>query len=168
MPIVVLVGFMGSGKSSVGRKLARFLGTNFIDSDVKVEQRLGMTIADAFRRHGEHYFRKVEADTIERLLQEESAVIALGGGSLENEGTLSLLQNLFVAYLDVSFCVSMDRIKGDVNRPLVQSEELESRYLRRLGAYSKWADVTYDADRMTTDQIAAALLMHLREGNGRV
>ncbi|MDA8025471.1 MAG: shikimate kinase [Actinomycetota bacterium] len=165
MPIVVLVGFMGSGKSSVGRKLARSLGATFIDSDVKVEERLGMTIAAAFRQFGEMYFRKIEAETIEHLLTTENAVVALGGGSLEDEGTLELLRGQFVAYLDVSYGVSMARIKGDPNRPLVQSEELESRYLRRLGSYSKWAKVTFDADRLTTEQIATALLGQLREGS---
>ncbi len=166
MPVVVLVGFMGSGKSSVGRKLARSLNTSFVDSDLKVEETLGMTIATSFRIHGERYFRRIEAETIRGLLSEGDAVVALGGGSLEDEGTLALLEGQFVAYLNVSFEISMERIRGDVNRPLVQSDELESRYLRRLSAYSKWATVTYDADTLTTDQIATALLAEVRSGNG--
>lgn len=153
---------MGSGKSSVGRKLARSLGVTFIDSDNKIEERLGMTISSAFRIHGEKFFRRVEAETIHSLLTVEDAVVALGGGSLEDESTLELLQGQFVAFLDVSFKTSMERIKGDVNRPLVQSEEIEARYLRRLNAYKKWASITFDADNWTTDKIARALLEELR------
>ena len=88
---IVLVGMMGAGKSSVGRRLAARLGVPFIDADTEIEAAAGMTIADIFARHGEPEFRKGEARVIARLLEAGPQVLATGGGAVMDPNTRALI-----------------------------------------------------------------------------
>src|ERR1700741_643199 len=89
---IVLVGMPGSGKSSIGRRLAQHLGLEFIDADQEIETAAGMSIADIFAQHGELYFRAGEARVIARLLDKGPRVIATGGGAFANLDTLALVR----------------------------------------------------------------------------
>ena len=95
---VVLIGFMGAGKSTLGPILADRLGWRFIDADLELESEAGTTIADLFNALGEPAFRQLEANIVARLLSRSNAVLALGGGAVEAETTRSLLSK-FIRYL---------------------------------------------------------------------
>ena len=118
--VAVLVGFMGAGKTTVGRIIAERLGQPFVDSDVLIEQRLGREIRDIFATEGEAYFRELEHATVADLVRGPEAVIALGGGAVQDRRTRAVLRNARVIYLRVSYDEAMSRIQGDRFRPLLQ------------------------------------------------
>jgi shikimate kinase len=99
--VVVLVGFMGAGKTTVRRIIAERLGQPFVDSDVLIEQRLGREIRDVFATEGEAYFRELEHATVADLVRGPEAVVALGGGAVEDLRTRAVLRNARVVYLRV-------------------------------------------------------------------
>ena len=109
---IVLVGMMGSGKSSIGRRLATRLGIAFVDADSEIEQAAGMTIAEIFERHGEPYFRAGEARVIARLLDQGPQVLATGGGAFMNPDTRAAIRRKGVSvWLKAELDVLMKRIK---------------------------------------------------------
>lgn len=125
---VVLVGMMGAGKSSIGRRLAQRLGIPFVDADAKIEEaHAGVTIAEIFATYGEPYFRSGEARVIARLLDEGPQVLATGGGAYMNENTrASIRQKGISVWLKADFEVLMRRVKrrsGD--RPMLQGDPAE-------------------------------------------
>ena len=124
---VVLVGMMGAGKSSIGRRLAQRLGLSFVDADAEIEAAAGMTIAEIFARDGESYFRSGEARVIARLLDQGPQVLATGGGAFMNgETRASIRQKGISVWLKADFEVLMRRVKrrsGD--RPMLQGDPAE-------------------------------------------
>ena len=123
--VVVLVGFMGAGKTTVGHIMAERLGQPFVDSDVLIEQRLGRDIRDIFRTEGEPYFRQLEHATVAGLVRGPDAVIALGGGAVEDPRTQAVLRNARVVYLRVSYDEAMARVKSDEFRPMLHRPDLD-------------------------------------------
>ena len=125
---IALVGMPGSGKSSVGRRLAPRLGLPFIDADAEIEQAAGgMTVAEIFAKHGEAEFRSLEARVIARLLDEGPAVIATGGGALINEGTRALIRDRAVSiWLKADIPVLMRRVRRKSDRPLFKGKDTET------------------------------------------
>ena len=121
---IVLVGMMGSGKSSIGRRLAARLAVPFVDADSEIEQAAGMTIAEIFERHGEPYFRAGEARVIARLLEHGPQVLATGGGSFMNADTRALIRAKAVSvWLKAELDVLMKRIKRRGDRPLLKNDD---------------------------------------------
>ncbi len=124
MPNLVLVGFMGTGKTSVGRKLARKLGMKFVDTDQEIERVTGMTVREIFKKHGEIRFRSEEKAAVRRITGEDGQVIATGGGVvLDPENMRMLKQNGVVVCLTAEPEVIYQRLKNKKNRPLLQTEE---------------------------------------------
>lgn len=118
-PRIVLVGFMGAGKSTVGPLLAAKLGWDFVDMDHRVEERLGMSVADAFERLGEPAFRQEEEAVARELLERTQTVVAAGGGAFTQEPTRQLLQQQALAlWLRVPLEVAEARIGAGHGRPL--------------------------------------------------
>jgi shikimate kinase len=118
---VVLVGMMGAGKSSVGRRLAARLGIDFIDADTEIESAAGMTIPEIFAKHGESYFRSGEARVIARLLDGGPQVLATGGGSIMDQTTRDLIHIKGVSvWLKADLDVLLKRTKRRNDRPLVE------------------------------------------------
>ena len=148
---IVLTGFMGSGKSTVGPLLARQLGWQFIDVDDVIEAEAGSSIGELFARHGEAAFREREQAAIARLISAESLVLALGGGAIESDSTRALLlgaEHVRLIHLEVGLSTSLARCSADARvRPvLADRANLEARYLRRLPLYrSAHASVVVDA-----------------------
>ncbi len=142
--IIFLCGFMGCGKSAMGRALARRLRLPLIDTDAYIVEQEGMSIPDMFEQKGEPYFRKVEADTI-RSLCSRSAVVACGGGAMLNPETAAAARAAgTVALIDQTFDVCYDRIKDDKNRPIVQrntKEQLREIFNARDGVYRAHANL---------------------------
>lgn len=118
---IVLVGMMGAGKSSIGRRLAGRLGIPFIDADAEIESAAGMTIPEIFEKHGEPYFRAGEARVIARLLDNGPQVLATGGGSVMDPQTRALIgQKGISIWLKADIDVLLKRTKRRNDRPLVE------------------------------------------------
>jgi shikimate kinase len=129
---VVLVGMMGAGKSSIGRRLAVRLGIPFVDADSEIEAAAGMTIPDIFSTRGEPEFRAGEARVIARLLESGPQVLATGGGAFMNEATRAAIAAKGISvWLRAEFEVLMRRIKRRQDRPLLKTDDPEAT-LRRL------------------------------------
>jgi len=159
--VVVLVGFMGAGKTPVGRIVAERLGQPFVDSDVLIEQRQGREIRDIFRTEGEPYFRQLEHETVAGLVRGQDAVVALGGGAVEDPRTRAVLRHARVVYLRVSYDEAMTRVKRDEFRPMLHRPDLDEVYQRRLPAYEDLSVLTVDTDGRRPAAIALEVLAQL-------
>jgi len=127
---IFLVGFMCSGKTTVGELLAKRLGWRFVDIDKEIEKREGMSIPDIFERKGEAYFREIELKTLKELSEREHVVISTGGGLGANPEAMKLMKERgVVVWLKVSFEDFMKRCGNDEGRPLLK---LGEKKLRRL------------------------------------
>jgi shikimate kinase len=162
---IVLVGMMGSGKSSIGRRLATRLGLAFVDADSEIEEAAGMTIAEIFDKHGEPYFRAGEARVIARLLDHGPQVLATGGGAFMNRDTRAVIRDKGVSiWLKAELEVLMKRIKRRGDRPLLKTDDpaatLTALIEQRYPIYAE-ADVTVLSrdvpHESIVDEIVAAL-----------
>jgi shikimate kinase len=132
---VVLVGLMGAGKSTVGRRLAGRLDLPFKDADAEIEAAAGMSVADIFATHGETYFREGERRVIARLLQEGPSVLATGGGAFMNPETRAWIAQSGVSiWLKAEFEVLMKRVRKRSNRPLLKNPDPESSMRQLMAA----------------------------------
>jgi shikimate kinase len=157
---IVLVGLMGAGKSTVGRRLAQGLGLPFRDADHEIEAAAGMTIPEIFSIHGETHFRNGERRVIARLLQEGPLVLATGGGAFMNDETrLRISQAGISIWLKADLDVLMRRVRKRSTRPLLQNADPEGTMRRlmevRYPIYAT-ADLTVESqdgphDRVVTD-----------------
>ena len=159
---IVLTGFMGSGKSTVGPLVATRLGWLFVDADDVIVTRTGMTISDIFAQHGEPAFRRLERETISELAAEERLVLALGCGAIEDRETRRLLlesPGTMLVHLEVSLDTALARCSGtDQSRPvLADRANLATRYERRLPLY-RTAHASIAADALPPEQVAEAVL----------
>ncbi len=159
---IVLTGFMGSGKTTVGPLVAQRLGWRFVDADDVIADEAGCTIADLFRREGEARFRERERAAIARLAEGEGLVLALGGGAIEDASTRSLLehaQETLLVHLKVELATTIKRCRGTEHlRPVLADQaNLARRYDRRLPLY-EMAHVTIAVDGLTPAEAAAAIV----------
>lgn len=165
---IVLIGMMGVGKSSIGRRLGMRLGIPFVDADAEIERAAGMSIADIFARHGEDAFRSGEARVIARLLNGGPQVLATGGGAVMNEATRALIQQRGVSiWLSAEFDLLLRRIsKRKSERPLLQTAD-PAATLRELMAarepiYAQ-ADVTVQSRDVPHDAVVAEIIERLTD-----
>lgn len=152
---LVLSGYMGAGKTSVGRRVASRLGCAFTDLDREIEARAGMPIPEIFAKRGELWFRRTEETVVRELVGGEPGVLALGGGSLESAKTRSLLMRVAdVVWLRTSVEVAWARVK-DSDRPLASDRgRFERRAAAREERYREAAALEVDADG-PVDEVAA-------------
>jgi shikimate kinase len=131
---VVLVGMMGAGKSTIGRRLSARLGLRFLDADTEIEMaHAGMTIPEIFAAHGEPYFRNGEARVIARLLDGGPAVLATGGGAFMREETRNRIRDKAISiWLKADAHIIMKRVKRRADRPLLQTADPEATLGRLL------------------------------------
>jgi shikimate kinase len=162
---VVLVGMMGAGKSSIGRRLAARLGIPFADADNEIETAAGMSIPDIFSTYGEAYFRSGEARVIARLLESGPQVLATGGGAFMNADTRDAIGARGISvWLKAEFDVLMRRIKRRQDRPLLKTEDpgetVRTLMAERYPVYTQ-ADITIVSREVPhekiVDEIAGAL-----------
>ncbi len=163
---VVLCGFMGCGKSTIGRLLARETGWSFVDMDQYIENRAGMTVSEIFRRLGEPHFRKLEREAAAFLAQGDRRIIAAGGGALaDSENAALLRQTGKIVYLQVPLAVIERRLRNDHARPLFSGKSHEERlalYTERDGLYRAAADLAVSGDGQR-EEVVHRLQARLRE-----
>jgi shikimate kinase len=143
---VVLVGMMGAGKSTIGRRLSTRLRLPFLDADIEIEAAAGMSIPDIFETHGEAYFRDGEARVIARLLDSGPAVLATGGGAFMREETRNRIRSKAVSiWLKADADIIMRRVKRRADRPLLQTADPAAtigRLIREREPVYQHADIT--------------------------
>ena len=167
---LVLVGMMGAGKTTVGRRLAARLGRHFVDSDEEVEKAAGMTIEDIFAAHGEADFRAGEVRVIARLLKDRDLVLGTGGGAFMNSETRALVKASGVSvWIKAEFELLFQRVQRRSNRPLLKTanprQTLQDLIDKRYPVYAE-ADVTVVSEDVPQDQVASAVINALIEHLG--
>ncbi len=170
---LVLTGFMGAGKSTVGRLLAERLGWNFLDLDSHLERRAGATIPQLFQRHGEARFRRLESTALASALSHSNTILALGGGTPEDLTNRLLLEQTpatYTIFLDAPFPTLFDRcMLQDLGNPalarpvLADPAEAQLRFTRRHPLYTRLARLTIDTAALTPEQTVAAILSALNQ-----
>lgn len=161
---IFLVGLMASGKTTLGRILAKHLNKEFIDCDLEIEEQMGVSIGTMFDIEGEEKFRIRESDILGRLVRRRNVVLATGGGAVLSENNRRLLRdNGLVVFLDPSLEEIVDRLKEDKIRPLLQcSDKLE--ILKRIAQQRK--DLYAECSHLridTTQQSVAQILTAIRD-----
>jgi len=163
---IVLIGMMGVGKSSIGRRLGARLGIPFVDADAEIERAAGMSITDIFARHGEAAFRSGEARVIARLLNGGPQVLATGGGAVMNPATRALIQERGVSiWLSAELELLLRRIsKRKVERPMLQTADPAATLRELLAArepiYAQ-ADLTVQSRDVPHDAVVAEIIDRL-------
>ena len=146
---IYLCGFMGCGKSTVGKLLAKKMGMSFTDLDSYIEAKENMSIPEIFASKGEPYFREAEANAVEEIANKDNTVIACGGGTILNDKSAETASKCGpVIFLDVPFELCYSRIKDDTNRPLVMNnskEELNKIFCKRHEIYLRNSDFSVNA-----------------------
>lgn len=160
--MIALVGFMGAGKTSVGRALADRLDLLFVDVDETIERKTNETIGALFRAHGEPGLRAIESEVVAKLLGGPNSVVALGGGSVEDPRCRERLRDATVIYLDVDVKEALGRIEGgDAGRPMLDVHDPETLHRRRRPLYESVADVTVSTDGRGVDEVVEEIVVAL-------
>jgi shikimate kinase len=172
-PNIVLIGFMGAGKSSVGRLTATSLGREFVDTDELVERSAGTSVSEVFRREGEEAFRARESDAIDEAVGMPARVIAVGGGAvLSAENRTVLKQGGYLIYLRATPETLAGRLGDTAGRPLLDVQDRVGRIRDLLVArgpvYETAGDVTIDTDGTSPQQAAEQVVRWYREQADRV
>ncbi len=162
MTRIVLIGAPGSGKSTVGMALAAHLQWPFVDTDALIELKESKKITDLFVDNGEEYFRAVEFETLQEVLQEPSAVISLGGGAPISQGAQAALlsSDSIIIFLDVSLATAAPRVGFNRDRPLLLGNpraQWQALSDERRPIYEKVATQSIKVDDMTVDEIIAII-----------
>ena len=169
---IVLIGLMGAGKSTVGRRLALRLGLPFRDADTEIEEAAGMTIPDIFAVFGEAYFRDGERRVIDRLLREGAMVLATGGGAYMDTQTRRTVKETGVSiWLKADLDTLMRRVRKRANRPLLQNPDPEGTMRAlidlRYPVYAE-ADLTVESREVAHEEVVEAIVGALEAHFGLV
>ncbi len=165
-PGIYIVGFMGSGKTTIGKALAARLGWDFIDLDDEIVARAGKSIPEVFENDGEPAFRKLESDCLRAqtrmVCTGRARVVGLGGGTFVDEGNRELIEEAGVSiWLDAPASALWERVKAETHRPLAQDEEaFRERHGSRREAYSR-SDFRVDATHEPAPIVEAIFQFHL-------
>lgn len=152
MKSIFLCGFMGCGKTTVGKLLAKRTHREFIDMDKYIEQKENMTVSQIFENHGEEYFRNLEHQVCKELSEKENLIVATGGGALTFKRNADIIkQNATVLFISVPVEVIAKRLKNDTTRPLLQRDDKEQAmkelYNKRMPLYNDAATVIVDGSQ---------------------
>ncbi|CAG0910537.1 unnamed protein product [Cyprideis torosa] len=163
MQRIILIGPMGSGKTTIGKLIAASIGYEFIDSDREIEERTGVSIPTIFDYEGEEGFRDRESHVLDELTQREGIVLATGGGAvLRPQNRTVLSERGFVVYLKVSVRVQLMRTSKDKNRPLLQTENPKKTLTEmakiRAPLYEETADFSINTDHIRTKALKARII----------
>ena len=164
---ISLIGFMGSGKSTVGKILAEKLGLLFIDLDKVIELDQEKEISDIFKIYGEKYFRELETRVIKKIYKNKNCVFACGGGVVKRKENMDLIsENSLVVYLNVSTGDLIYRLKEAKDRPLIdvknKEEAVERMMKERDALYRKYAHIIINNDNDNSDQTVDKILAEIK------
>lgn len=165
---IILIGFMGSGKSTYGKLLANKMGYSFVDTDHYIERKEGRSINDIFSDDGEEYFRNLETEVLGELMEKsEPQVLALGGGTPLKEQNRKLIKDGYTIFLKITADEAYDRLKDDAERPLLNVKDPKTKIEELLSVrnpiYEKAADYVLVEKNKTLDDIFYELSKLVRE-----
>lgn len=165
-PRAVLVGLPGSGKSTIGRRLAKALGVSLLDTDAVIEQQTGRSIADIFATDGEPEFRRIEEEVIRAALEEHDGVLSLGGGAVTSPGVRAALAGHTVVYLEISAAEGVRRTSGNTVRPLLagpdRAEKFRELMSQRIPLYRRVATIRVDTNRRNPGAVVRYIVSRLQ------
>ncbi|OBG67924.1 MULTISPECIES: shikimate kinase [unclassified Mycobacterium] len=165
-PKAVLVGLPGSGKSTIGRRLAKALGVEFLDTDAAIEQRTGRSIADIFATDGEQEFRRIEEDAVRAALADHDGVVSLGGGAVTSPGVCEALAGHTVIYLEISAGEGVRRTGGGAVRPLLagpdRAEKFKALMAKRAPLYRRVSTIRVDTNRRNPGAVVRYIVSRLQ------
>jgi shikimate kinase len=164
-PKAVLVGLPGSGKSTIGRRLAKALGVSLLDTDVAIEEQTGRTVADIFATDGEQEFRRIEEGVVRAALTDHDGVLSLGGGAVTSPGVCEALAGHTVIYLEIGAREGVRRTGGNTVRPLLAGPDRAEKYralmAKRVPLYRRVATVRVDTNRRNPGAVVRHILSRL-------
>ncbi len=163
---LVLIGFRGAGKTTVGKELASLLNWRYVSTDAGIEEKSGMLIADFVNKNGWEAFRRIETGIIEGLSEQTEVVIDCGGGVVENERNLkNLQQDTLVVWVDAELSDIYQRLADAGDRPLLNqsdlNEDIKSNYQRRKPQYHKYSNLIVNSSRQSLHEICENILQYL-------
>lgn len=164
---ICLTGFMGSGKSTVGKLLAEKLGFTFIDMDRVIELAEGKRIVDIFRLKGEKYFRDLETKVTGKIYKNKNCVFACGGGIVKRKKNMDIIKSSSInVYLNISTRDAIDRLKNVNDRPLInvekRDETVEKMIRKREVLYRKYADIIINNSQKKPGQAVSEIMNRLK------
>lgn len=157
---IILIGYMGSGKTTIGQALADKLSYQFLDTDAYIEEKQNTTISNIFEEYGEEYFRNIETKTIEDMEKNTNhSIVSTGGGLPLRECNGAILKKMgFVVFLSVKKEIVLKRLEGDTQRPLLQGDNVEQKMEEMLHfrnpIYEYTAHLKVEVDNKTVEEIA--------------
>ena len=166
-PKAVLVGLPGSGKSTIGRRLAKALDVSMLDTDAAIEERTGRAIADIFATDGEQEFRRIEEEVIRSALAEHDGILSLGGGAVTTPGVRAALAGHTVIYLEISAAEGVRRTGGNTVRPLLagpdRAEKFRALMDQRVPLYRKVATIRVNTNRRNPGAVVRHIVCRLND-----
>jgi shikimate kinase len=170
-PRAVLVGLPGSGKSTIGRRLAKALGLTLLDTDAAIEETTGRTIADIFSTDGEQEFRRIEEEVIRAALHTHDGVLSLGGGAVTTPGVRDALAGHTVIYLEISAAEGVRRTGGSTVRPLLAGPDRAEKYKALMDArvplYRRVATMRVNTNRRNPGAVVRHIVARLEKSAPR-
>ena len=166
---IALIGFMGTGKTVVGKALAAKLGKEFIETDSLIEQKVGKSIPEIFQQDGEVGFREIEIEVAREVSERENAVIACGGGMVLNKINMDRLsQRCIIVYLTASPGIILNRTSDDKNgRPLLavsdRASQIKELLRFRQPFYERAADIKVDTSKLNVDSVVGRIIEKLKD-----
>jgi shikimate kinase len=167
-PKAVLVGLPGSGKSTIGRRLAKALDVDMLDTDVAIEAATGRGIADIFAADGEQEFRRIEEDVVRAALADHRGVLSLGGGAITSAGVRDALSGHTVVFLEISVAEGVRRTGGNTVRPLLaggdRAEKFRALSAQRTPLYRRAATIRVNTNRRNPRAVVRYIVSRLQAG----
>ncbi|ADZ83456.1 shikimate kinase [Cellulosilyticum lentocellum] len=164
---ICLIGFMGSGKTTIGKALANILHYSWIDLDQYIEEACSETITNLFENKGEAYFRDLEVSYLKKALDEEIGVISTGGGIIVTTENREVLKKQNTFYLYYDYDTLYKRIAGDTKRPLASTyEAVKERYIQRQALYEASAKYIINGEGKSIEEVVNTILEILKDKEG--
>jgi shikimate kinase len=165
-PKAVLVGLPGSGKSTIGRRLAKALGVSMLDTDAVIEQKTGRRIADIFATDGEKEFRRIEEEVVRAALAEHDGVVSLGGGAVTSPEVRTALAGHTVVFLEITAVEGVRRTGGNAVRPLLvgpdRAEKFPALMAQRVPLYRRVATIRVNTNRRNPGAVVRNIVSQLK------
>lgn len=165
---IILIGFMGVGKTVVGKSLAKNLNIKFIDMDNEIEKRENKIISDIFKESGEEYFRELENELLKELLKEDNIIISTGGGIITKQENIDILkQERKVVFLDANVKTIQKNVSKEIDkRPLLKQSEniaetIDNLLKKRINKYNDTYNIKIDINDKNINEVVSEILVHI-------